>query len=282
MALVDKRASLTAIVLTVVWVGAIAGTLSAQKINLEFKDPIGDDNGPGTYTYPTDPVYTKGSFDMVSVAVKEKGDNVEFAITVRANLENPWKMDSGFSIQMAQIYLDMDHAAGSGITKALPGIYALFKEDEGWERAIIVSPQPRSRIEAEIKEKAPEWQDKLVIPLKVTPRGKTMIALVRKADLGGSLPATCGYQVVMTSNEGYPASYEMLTRRVNESAEQHRFGGGDDGEGDPHFMDMLYPPAQGTKEEVKGQHETLASYKSDEDDPAKNVLAVIPMVYPTN
>src|SRR5690606_1297444 len=28
-------------------------------------DPSGDDNGPGTYTYPSNAVYEKGSFDLV-------------------------------------------------------------------------------------------------------------------------------------------------------------------------------------------------------------------------
>ena len=38
---------------------------AAKKITL--KDPKGDDKGPGTYTYPTDPVYAAGSFDCWNV-----------------------------------------------------------------------------------------------------------------------------------------------------------------------------------------------------------------------
>ncbi len=32
----------------------LASAATAQKVS--FKDPTGDDNGPGTYTYPTDAV----------------------------------------------------------------------------------------------------------------------------------------------------------------------------------------------------------------------------------
>ncbi len=47
--------------LAVLAVVVLAAAASAQEV--VFKDPTGDDNGPGTYTYPTDAVYTKGSFD---------------------------------------------------------------------------------------------------------------------------------------------------------------------------------------------------------------------------
>jgi len=43
----------------------------------EVADPTGDDKGPGTYTYPTDAVYTPGSFDLVAFEVGD-GDNPDF------------------------------------------------------------------------------------------------------------------------------------------------------------------------------------------------------------
>ena len=42
---------------------ALAG--AAQAEGVKFMDPTGDDKGPGGYTYPTDGVYTAGSFDLV-------------------------------------------------------------------------------------------------------------------------------------------------------------------------------------------------------------------------
>ncbi|MEX0677477.1 MAG: glucodextranase DOMON-like domain-containing protein [Pirellulales bacterium] len=50
---------LTALILT----PAVA---AGQVDTISFKDPVGDDNGPGSYTYPTDEVYTKGSFDPLN------------------------------------------------------------------------------------------------------------------------------------------------------------------------------------------------------------------------
>jgi hypothetical protein len=50
------------------------------------------------------------------------------------------------------------------------------------------------------------------------------------------------YQVVVQSNEGFPAATDFLTRKVNEYEGQHRFGGGNDGDCDPHTMDVLDGP----------------------------------------
>src|SRR4029079_79177 len=34
-----------------------------------FTDPAGDDNGPGTYTYPTNSAFAKGGFDLTGLNV---------------------------------------------------------------------------------------------------------------------------------------------------------------------------------------------------------------------
>ena len=59
---------------------ALSLAVPAFAGDVSFKDPTGDDNGPGTYTYPTDTVYKKGSFDLTGLDVKMKGDKVEFSV----------------------------------------------------------------------------------------------------------------------------------------------------------------------------------------------------------
>jgi hypothetical protein len=77
-------------------------------------------------------------------------------------------------------------------------------------------------------------------------------------------PFAWSYQVVMQSNEGFPDKSDLLTRKVNEYEGQHRFGGGNDMNCDPHVMDILAPPAQGTEAEIQAQYDMLA-YKCDAD-----------------
>jgi hypothetical protein len=260
------------LVFTLLWLAA-----SASAWTITFKDPLGDDDGPGAYVYPTDRVYLPGSFDLTHFTVKEQGGSYIFEITVNAKLENPWDMDTGFSIQMAEIYIDADGKAGSGHEIALPGMNAAFLPEAQWEKAVLVSPQTASRVKTEISGKAPDVAKDIIVPIKVTPHGKTIIAVADKKEFGIELTPGMGYQILVTSNEGFPDSNEILSRKVNEYEGQHRFGGGSDYSGDPHFVDMLYPPAQGGAAEITGQHACLSKYVSNED-PAKNVYVRLPVV----
>ena len=85
-----------------------------------------------------------------------------------------------------------------------------------------------------------------------------------------------GYQVVIQSNEGYPENQDLLTRRVNEVAIRHRFGGGNDDDCDPHVLDLLAGKGTGATEEVTAQHEMLKYICNPDGSPKK--LAVLKMV----
>jgi len=259
----------------------IVSNLSAAE--LTFDDPAGDDKGPGTYIYPTDPVYKKGSFDITKLEIKEKGEDVEFKLTLNAKIEDPWNSKSwpqggnGFSIQMAFIFIDTDHKEGSGEEDGLPGLNIKFEKESFWERCVIISPQSKARLNDEIKQKAEKFKDKIVIPKKTFAQGRSLIAVVSKKDLGG-FSDKWGFQVAMQSNEGYPDKKDFLTRKVNEYEGPHRFGGGSDYDCDPHVIDILVPPAKGEKGEVDKQYEILKKYKCDPD-PSKWEIVRIPMVY---
>lgn len=256
-------------------------SLTAKEIVLN--DPTGDDNGPGTYIYPTDPVYKKGSFDMTKLEIKEKGDEVEFKLTLNAKIEDPWNSKSwpqggnGFSIQMAFIFIDTDHKEGSGEEDGLPGLNIKFDKESFWEKCVIISPQSKSRLNDEIKQKAGKFKDKIVIPKKTFVQGRSLVAVVSKKDLGENMDKW-GFQVVMQSNEGYPDKKDFLTRKVNEYEGPHRFGGGSDYDCDPHVIDIFVSPANGGKDEIDKQHEILKKYKCDSD-PSKWEIVRIPMVY---
>ena len=50
--------------------GGTAAKPSGPAGSVKLEDPSGDDDGPGTYKYPTDAVYTPGSFDMTEFEVE--------------------------------------------------------------------------------------------------------------------------------------------------------------------------------------------------------------------
>ena len=247
-----------------------------------FPDPAGDDNGPGTYIYPTDAVYKPGSFDITEFQVVPSGDQVEFRVSVNARIEDPWDSvawgGNGFSLQMVFIHIDTDHKAGSGVLDGLPGTNVRFNPDEAWDRAVIISPQGAIRVNSEIEQKAGQWKDRIIVPRLTRASGRTLIATVDTKALGGPPQDSWGYQVLMQSNEGFPAKTDLLTRKVNEFEGQHRFGGGTDFDNDPHVIDILVPPGG---DPVKKQHELLSKYnKAATTDVKPADLAIVPMVYP--
>lgn len=246
-------------------------------------DPEGDDDGSGTVTYPTGTPYAKGSFDLLKLEAEDKGDDVEFRIGVNARIEDPWNSKdwggNGFSLQMAFVFIDQDHKEGSGETRSPPGLNLAFPKDGGWEKAVIVSPQSKTRLSSEINQKAKDLKGKLVIPRRTSARGRELIAVVSKKDLGGSPKPGWGYQVAIQSNEGYPDKSDLLTRKVNEYGGEHRFGGGKDGDCDPHVIDILAGAGKGEPGEAKAQHDALGAYSCNDDGTPK-ALAVAPMIYP--
>jgi hypothetical protein len=275
-----------ALVLAALWGTGCAttrGAAGAVPGAVDWKDPAGDDNGPGQYVYPTDKVYKAGSFDLTRFEVVPSGDTVELRVGVNSSIEDPWESrawgGNGFSVQMAVVFIDTDHQKGSGQRDGLPGLNVRFAEDEAWDRAVIISPQGPTRVNAEIDEKCPQWKQQVLVPKVTRAAGRTLIAVVNTADLGGAPQASWGYQVLMQSNEGFPAKTDLLTRKVNEYEGQHRFGGGTDYDNDPHVMDLLIAPGAGGEAEAKAQHEALAKYNKETQEPKPEDLAVVPMVY---
>ena len=146
-----------------------------------FEDPAGDDNGPGEYVYPTDAVYTKGSFDLTEFCLKAKGNKANAEISVNSNLKDPWRMGVGFSVQMVFIYIDN---AEGGYTKGLPGTNHLFPEDQAWDKVIILSPQQIGRVNTEVEAKAADMKDGIVVPSRTKGAGRTISGSIKMADLG--------------------------------------------------------------------------------------------------
>lgn len=239
----------------------VAALVGSSTLAQEFvyKDAVGDDKGPGSYTYPTDRVYLPGSFDITQFRAKASGGKVDLEVGVNANLEDPWRMGVGFAVQMVFIFVQTKPAGGH--TEGLPGLNIQFAPDSAWNKVIILSPQSPTRVRNEVSQKVPAaLKGDVVVPDRTRGAGRTISASVSLKDLGEGDPSKWGWQVVMQSNEGFPAGTDLLTRKVNEYEGQHRFGGGTDTDCDPHVMDILGDQA--------AQKEQLA-YECNPDGTAK-------------
>jgi glucoamylase len=77
---------------------------------LDVTDPTGDDNGPGTYQYPTDPSFHAGAFDLTRFQVISDGTFAYLRATL-ANLDPTFGATDG--AQLLDVYV---HAPGASAT----------------------------------------------------------------------------------------------------------------------------------------------------------------------
>jgi len=255
--------------------GATFLASTAHAAGVEFKDPTGDDFGPGVYTYPTDAVYSKGSFDLTGLKVNESGNSLNFEVSVASPLADPWGMGVGFATQMIFVFIQTNPSGSH--TESVPGTYVQFPEGDGWNKVVVLSPQKKARVDSEIRNSAANLAKDILVPSRTKGSGKTISGSVKKSEIGEGDPSTWKYQVVVQSNEGFPAKGELLTRRVNEFEGQHRFGGGNDGLCDPHVMDILAGNGTGAADEVEAQKKVLSGFECSEEGETKK-LATLPMV----
>jgi glucoamylase len=69
---------------------------------LSATDPSGDDNGPGTYQYPTDPDFQPGAFDLLGLQVNQDATDVYIQVKIR-NLASTFGSD--FGAQLLDVYV---------------------------------------------------------------------------------------------------------------------------------------------------------------------------------
>jgi hypothetical protein len=263
-----------------------AAASSAADANLVvLEDPAGDDKGPGSYVYPTNQVYAPKCFDLRRLEVETKGSTVEFRVSVGRRIDDPWDSKAwggnGFSVQMAFIHIDTDHQPGSGVMTGLPGTNVRFPDASAWDKVVIISPQGPTRVNSEVDAKAAEHKSRVIVPKITRARGTTLVAVVDLDDLGGAPQPGWGYQVLMQSNEGFPAKTDLLTRKVNEFEGDHRFGGGTDFDNDPHVIDIFAGAAKGAADEAQAQYDALGAYnKEATETPTPSDLAEVPVIYP--
>ncbi len=100
---------------------------------LETSDPTGDDNGPGTYAYPTDSVFVHGAFDLTNFQVSEDGTNVYLQTTI-ADLVNTFGSD--FGAQLLDIYAKNPAVTSTSTASAYPTVmnYGIAPADAWTER----------------------------------------------------------------------------------------------------------------------------------------------------
>ena len=83
----------------IVIVFTILSLLVYSQENIFLYDDIkGDDNGPGTYTYPENSVFVKGAFDLQRFTMYEEEDKYCFSFEMGTDFKNEWSNKNRYVI----------------------------------------------------------------------------------------------------------------------------------------------------------------------------------------
>jgi len=228
--------------------------LGLSDLVFEIADPPGDDHGPGTYTYPTDAVFSAQNFDIETFSVSTDAANIIFTFKFFGAVPNPWGSGSNLSLQTMDVYIDKDPGQGTGNRLLLPGRNAALSSEYGWEYVVwaegwtpgIYSPDP---------ETGEPKQLNLSYKLIVDPAGQKVTMRIPKDAFGEGDPAEWGYAAVVLSQDGYPSTGVWRVRDIQADSAQWKFGGAPDDVNHTRIIDMAWPAdATGTQEEMLGTY----------------------------
>jgi len=241
------------------------------QMGFGMDDPLGDDDGTGTYIYPTNQVFVNGAFDLKRFEVWYVGDTIIFKVYVDNLGDNPWNGNNGFSLQYVQIYV---HTTAPYPTRI--DTYGLNVEViPGWHFALLINGNWGSPVLPDGQLPVIYYYDGNAIPqgdlFKVYANENENVII---AEVDSSIVidlehiSNWSYAVFIASYDGY-AENGYRVREVQVEASEWKIGGGDHEAiqvgVQPRVMDLL---ANSSEE----QYEMLNSY-----DPVNNKLAIVNM-----
>jgi glucan 1,4-alpha-glucosidase len=183
-------------VITVVAWGPDGGTAMKQVTVVAYgtrvgglTDPAGDDNGPGTYVYPTCSCFNPGAFDLTGLDVYTDGNDVLFVARIAGDVLNPFGGDQ-ISLQRLNFYLG---AASGAAQPALPGTN--MDTAAPWQAAVVGD----GRFD-QAGVYAPDGTRIAAASLLAVPQTHQIAVVVPRSALGGIDPATAHYGTAMLGN----------------------------------------------------------------------------------
>jgi alpha-amylase/alpha-mannosidase (GH57 family) len=247
--------------------------ISDVEVFLEVEDPIGDDHGPGTYTYPTDPVFIPGSYDLRYFSVGTDREDLVLSFEMVAPIHNPWGSPRGFSVQTFDVYVDVDPGAATGSRLLLPGRNAALSLEHGWEYAITIEGWEPALYVSTPDGRLEETKPTLRV-VNFGDRGRVVIRVpLHLLDEGD--PSTWGYAAVVLSQEGFPSPGVRRVRDVHPTAQQWRLGGAPPGINHTRIIDVAWPIPE-------DQEELLSTYppvtSGTVDDLGPDDFGVVPLL----
>jgi glucoamylase len=160
---------------------------------LDVTDPAGDDNGPGTYQYPTDSSFVAGSFDLTRFQVLSDGTFAYLRVTLRTLVPTFGALDGA---QLLDLYVHVPGATATSTAAAFPTRNYTISSAGAWSQRLEVQGFA-----------APVWVNAggstvgtpFVLPVQ---SDNTITVAVPEAQFG-TPGSGWGFSVVLTGQDGF-------------------------------------------------------------------------------
>jgi glucoamylase len=188
------------------------GDVTGGTTVLNVTDPTGDDNGPGTYQYPTDPSFHPGAFDLTDFQVISDGTYAYLRATL-ANLDPTFGAD--FGAQLLDVYVHTPSGSPVSAQAAFPSRNYTIASAGAWSE----------RVEAQ-GFASPVWVNASGTSagtafMVTNDAAKTVTIALPEAQFGTPGPGW-GFTVVLTGQDGFSPDQ---ARAFTQPAGGFTFGG---------------------------------------------------------
>ena len=160
---------------------------------LDITDPAGDDNGPGTFQYPTASDFHAGAFDLTRFQVLSDGTYAYLRVTLR-NLDPTFGVTDG--AQLLDVYVHVPGASTTSTQAAFASRNYSISPSGAWSQ----------RVEAQ-GFAAPVWVDAsgspVGTPFVLASQGDATITIALPEAQFGTPGSGWGFSVVLTGQDGF-------------------------------------------------------------------------------
>jgi len=178
----------------------------------EAADPDGDDNGPGTYAYPTSNAFVPGGYDLQAFQVYDSGpDTVTFRVRTR---DLSPAFGSPLGAQLVDVYVAGPAGGPTSTAAAFPQRNYSIAADSAWNRLIEVQGFGQRFVDG-------SGATVGSVQIKANAVTRYITFSVSKAALGGTPGSGWGFAVVLTGQDGFSPDQ---ARAFAQPAQEFAFG----------------------------------------------------------
>jgi glucoamylase len=157
----------------------------------EQSDPLGDDNGPGNYAYPTFGGFVDGAYDISEFQVYDNGSETIFRVKIADLVET---FGSNLGAQLIDVYVSQPAAAPTSTAASFPQRnYSLARP---WSRLIEVQGFGQRFLDG-------NGNSVGTVTIRGNPISDYITFSVPTAALGGTPGSGWGFAVVLTGQDGF-------------------------------------------------------------------------------